>query len=92
MFIALMLFFILCSSFRGILEPLFNSISRYYEAQADAYAASLGFSNDLKDALFHLFRANLSDFHPDWLFSRYFYTHPTLIERRKILSAHHKQQ
>lgn len=85
-----MVFVILCTGFRGVLEPLVNTISRYYEGQADVYAAKIGYSRDLKESLFRIFKTNLSDFNPDWLYSRYFYTHPTFIERHALLSDHAK--
>lgn len=64
------------------LTPLFSSLSRRFEYQADAFAVNaVGNSEDLSQALLSLSKKNLSNFTPHPLYSFFHYSHPTLHER-----------
>ncbi len=64
------------------LSPLFNSISRRFEFQADRFAVRItSSSNDLSDALSILAKDNLTNLTPHPAYSFFHYSHPTLMER-----------
>lgn len=64
-----------------VLGLLSNIMSRRYEYQADNFAASLGHSEDLKQALRKLDAKNRSAVNVDPLYSLYHHSHPPLVER-----------
>jgi STE24 endopeptidase len=70
------------------LTPLFSSLSRRYEAEADRFAADLtGRPDALASALVKLSLENLSNLHPHPLYARFYYSHPPMVERiRKLRS------
>jgi len=82
-FIGLMLF----SSLYGPIEHVFslfqNILSRKFEYEADEYATELGFN--LTEPLGKIHVENLSFPNPDWFYSFYHYSHPTLIERIRAM-------
>ena len=64
------------------LSPLFNSVSRRFEYQADRYAAeTVNSEADLSEALVELAKDNLSNFTPHPAYSFFHYSHPALLER-----------
>jgi STE24 endopeptidase len=68
------------------LSPLFNAWSRRHEYQADRFAAAaIGQSRPLIHSLRKLSRDNLSNLTPHPLYSRFHYSHPTLLEREQAL-------
>lgn len=70
------------------ITPLSNLISRKFEYQADAFAArTLGTPKTMQSALKKLSQQNLSNPIPHPLYSAFYYSHPTLIERNKALSG-----
>ena len=84
---ALLLFALLSGTVTFWLAPLVNYWSRRYEYQADAYAANMtGEVESLTGALRKLNQKNLSNLTPHPLFSRFYYSHPTLLERETALS------
>jgi STE24 endopeptidase len=70
------------------LTPLFSSLSRHYEAEADRFAADLtGRPGALASGLVKLSLENLSNLHPHPLYARFYYSHPPVVERiRKLRS------
>ncbi len=66
---------------------LTNGLSRKHEFEADSYAKKLGYRDNLKSGLTKLQIKNLGNMNPDWLYSVYHYTHPTLVERLNALDA-----
>ncbi len=67
--------------------PLQNLWSRRYEYQADAFAAgTMGESRSMVGALRKLNEKNLSNLTPHPLYSGFYYSHPTLLEREQALS------
>ena len=84
--IALLLFSLLSGVFTFWFSPLGHWWSRRYEYEADAYAAKvMSESNSLINALRKLNEKNLSNLTPHPLYSGFYYSHPTLIEREKAL-------
>jgi STE24 endopeptidase len=71
-----------CSGpFTFFLTPLFTSVSRRHEYQADAYAAAAGYARELETSLIRLGKDNLANLTPHPLYSFYHYSHPALAER-----------
>ena len=68
------------------LLPVGNLLSRKYEYEADAYAAGvMGGMDSMVGALRKLSEKNLSNLTPAPIFSRFYFSHPTLLEREKAL-------
>lgn len=51
----------------------------------DAFAVSLGYSEELSQSLLKLQIQNLSTMDADWVYASYHYSHPILPERLKAL-------
>lgn len=84
---ALLLFALLAGTITFWFSPLANYWSRRYEYQADAYAAAItGEAASLTGALRKLNEKNLSNLTPHPIFSGFYYSHPTLLEREKALA------
>ncbi len=67
-------------------SPLTSSWSRRFEYEADAFAAeAVGTAEPLVGALRKLSEENLSNLTPHPLYSAFFYSHPTLLERESAL-------
>jgi STE24 endopeptidase len=73
---ALVLFMLVVPVFSFYLHPLMTSLSRKYEFEADAYAASVSSAQDLIDALVALYQENASTLTPDPLVSAVYDSHP----------------
>lgn len=85
---ALLLFGLLSGTVGFWLGPLGNYWSRRFEREADAFAArTMGEPESLIGALRKLSEKNLSNLTPHPLYSGFYYSHPTLIERERSLSA-----
>jgi len=85
---ALLLFALLSGVVTFWLSPLFHGLSRRHEYEADAYAAGLMQQRQpLIAALRKLNQENLSNLTPHPLYSGFYYSHPTLLEREAALAA-----
>lgn len=85
---ALLLFALLSSVVTFWLSPLARWWSRKYEYEADRYAAeTTGDAADLIAALRKLNEKNLSNLTPHPLYSGFYYSHPTLLERERALAT-----
>tara|TARA_Y100000588_G_scaffold108236_2_gene118649 strand:- start:6517 stop:7761 length:1245 start_codon:yes stop_codon:yes gene_type:complete len=83
---AFLLFSILSGLVTSWLSPLFNILSRKHEYEADAFARNaMEEPNSLVAALRKLNEKNLSNLTPHPLYSCFYYSHPTLMEREKAL-------
>lgn len=83
---AFLLFGLLAGTAGFWIEPLAHWWSRRYEYQADAFAArAMGQPEPLIGALRKLNGKNLSNLVPHPLYSAYYYSHPTLLERERAL-------
>lgn len=83
---ALLLFALLSGAITFWLSPFANRWSRRYEYEADAYAARItGEAGSLTGALRKLNEKNLSNLTPHPIFSAFYYSHPTLLERETAL-------
>jgi STE24 endopeptidase len=68
------------------LTPLFSSLSRKDEHEADRFAAELtGRPEAMASALVKLSRENLSNLHPHPLYAKFYYSHPPVVERIREL-------
>ena len=68
--------------------PIFNVLSRRHEYEADAFARqAMGGSAPIVNALRKLAQKNLSNLTPHPLYSGFYYSHPTVVEREAALVA-----
>ena len=85
---ALLLFGLLSGLITFWFSPLAHWWSRRYEYQADAFAAKvMDEPRSLIGALRKLNEKNLSNLTPHPLYSGFYYSHPTLLERERALEA-----
>jgi STE24 endopeptidase len=85
---AFLLFGLLSGAVTFWFSPLTNLLSRKYEYEADAFArAAVGGPEPMVGALRKLAQKNLSNLTPHPWFSAFFYSHPTLVERERALTA-----
>jgi STE24 endopeptidase len=84
----LLLFALLSGAVMFWFSPLAHWWSRRYEYQADAFAAEvMNEPRSLVGALRKLNEKNLSNLTPHPLYSGFYYSHPTLMEREQALTA-----
>lgn len=82
----LLLFMLLSGLVTFWLSPLTSRWSRKHEYEADAFARdAMGSAEPLVQALRKLHKENLSNLTPHPLYSRFYYSHPTLLEREGSL-------
>ena len=79
--LALLLFMMVLPPFVFFVSPLFASLSRRDEYQADAYARSKANAADLVRALLKLYEDNASTLTPDPVYVRFYYSHPPASSR-----------
>ncbi len=85
---AFLLFGLLAGAITFWFTPLANLWSRRFEYQADSFAAcAMGESTSLVGALRKLNEKNLSNLTPHPLYSGFYYSHPTLLERERALAG-----
>ena len=85
---ALLLFGLLSGVVTFWFSPLAHWWSRRYEYQADAFAAEvMNEPRSLIGALRKLNEKNLSNLTPHPLYSGFYYSHPTLLEREQALTG-----
>lgn len=84
--VALLLFSLILPIYTFWLSPIFSSLSRKHEYQADLFAAHQGFREELKSALIKMSKDNLSPATADRLFIQFYYSHPPLLERLRALN------
>ena len=85
---ALLLFALLGGLATFWLSPLLNGLSRRHEYEADAFArAAVGGPAPLVGALRKLAEKNLTNLTPHPWYSTFHYSHPTLPERERALTA-----
>ena len=83
---AMLLFALLAGTIGFWFSPLIHLWSRRFEYEADAFAReSMGDAQPLVQALRKLTEKNLSNLTPHPLYSRFYYSHPTLLERERAL-------
>lgn len=85
---AMLLFALLAGTISFWLTPLMNLWSRRFEYEADAFARdSMSEAQSLTGALRKLNAKNLSNLTPHPLYSGFYYSHPTLLERERALAG-----
>jgi len=83
---AILLFALLAGTITFWILPLIHIWSRHFEYEADAFAAAtMGETQSLIQALRKLSEKNLSNLIPHPLYSSFYYSHPTLLERERAL-------
>jgi len=84
---ALLLFGLLAGTITFWFSPLVHWWSRRFEYEADAFAARvMSESRSLIGALRKLSEKNLSNLTPHPVYSSFYYSHPTLLERERALT------
>jgi STE24 endopeptidase len=80
--------------FQYVLSPYFElfsfaltALSRHFEFQADGFAVKLNHGEPLKRALKKLEIDNMAYPFSDFLYAKYHYSHPTLLERLKAVDT-----
>lgn len=85
---ALLVFALLSGTVSFWISPLVNFWSRRYEYQADSFAAgAMREYQSLVGALRKLNEKNLSNLTPHPIYSGFYYSHPTLLEREGALAT-----
>ena len=85
---AFLLFSIMSGLITSWLTPLFSILSRKHEYEADAFARdAMNEPHSLIAALRKLNEKNLSNLTPHPLYSAFYYSHPTLLERESALKS-----
>src|SRR5438874_8114221 len=85
---AMLLFALLAGTISFWFSPLVHIWSRRFEYEADAFArATTGDAQPLIQALRKLTEKNLSNLTPHPLYSGFYYSHPTLLERERALQT-----
>jgi STE24 endopeptidase len=83
---AMLLFAMLAGTISFWGSPLIHIWSRRFEYEADAFArATMGEAQSIIHALRKLSEKNLSNLTPHPLYSGFYYSHPTLLERERAL-------
>jgi STE24 endopeptidase len=83
---AMLLFALLAGTISFWFSPLIHMWSRRFEYEADAFArATMGEAQSLVQSLRKLSEKNLSNLTPHPLYSGFYYSHPTLLERERAL-------
>ncbi len=85
-YMGLMAFAILYTPISFALGILMNIISRRHEYQADGFAAKHKLARNLINALIKLSESSLSNLMPHPAYVFFYYSHPTLIQRKNALS------
>ncbi len=84
---SLLLFALLSGIVTFWFTPLTNMLMRKYEYQADAFARdAMGDPAPMIGALRKLAQKNLTNLTPHPIFSAFFYSHPTIVEREAALT------
>ena len=85
---AMLLFALLAGTISFWALPFIHIWSRRFEYEADAFArAAMGEARSLILALRKLSEKNLSNLTPHPLYSRFYHSHPTLLERERALQV-----
>ncbi len=84
----LLLFMLLSGLLTFWLSPLTSRLSRKHEYEADAFAKdAMGSAAPLSRALRKLHKENLSNLTPHPIYSSFYYSHPTLLEREASMDS-----
>lgn len=84
-YMGLMAFAILYTPVSFLLGILMNIASRRHEYQADSFAAKNKMAENLVNSLIKLSESSLSNLMPHPAYVFFYYSHPTLIQRKKAL-------
>jgi len=85
---AMLLFALLAGAITFWVSPFIHIWSRHFEYEADAFAGvAIGEAQSLIQALRKLSEKNLSNLTPHPFYSRFYYSHPTLLERERALQV-----
>lgn len=80
---ALMLFSLIAPLYLFFLTPISSFMSRRNEYQADEFAVKNTSAKELTDALLKLYQKNSSTLTPGKIYSAWYFSHPTIVERIK---------
>jgi STE24 endopeptidase len=86
-YMGLIAFGLLFSPISFITGIFSNMLSRKYEYQADHYAKNYGLGKKLIGSLIKLSVKNLSNLTPHPAYVFFHYSHPTLLQRKKVIES-----
>ena len=75
----------------GLLGKIIVVITRKCEFQADEFAKIHNYSEQLISGLVKIHKENKSNLNPDWLYSQFNHTHPTLLQRVSAIKSESKK-
>lgn len=84
---ALLLFSLVAPLYLFFLTPISSYLSRRNEYQADEFAVRHTSADELSDALLKLYKKNSSTLTPGKIYSAFYFSHPTIIERIKSMKS-----
>lgn len=84
---ALLLFSLVAPLYLFFLTPLSSYLSRRNEYQADEFAVKHTSADELTDALLKLYKKNSSTLTPGKVYSAFYFSHPTIVERIKHMKS-----
>ncbi len=84
--LTLLAFILIYSPVSLLLSLIMNKVSRGQEFAADKYAAELNYGSNLASALKKLAVKNLSNLNPHPAFVFFYYSHPPVLERLKVIA------
>ena len=90
-YMGLLAFSLLYSPISFLLDIPNQLFSRKHEYEADAFASSHGFGRALVDALIKLSVKSLSNLQPHPVYVFFYYSHPTLLQRKRAIAEHKNQ-
>lgn len=90
-YISIIAFGLLFSPLSTLIGILMNYISRKHEYAADKFATIYGFGKHLISGLIKLSVNNLSNLTPHWFYVFVNYSHPTLLQRKKVIESNNAQ-
>lgn len=83
--IRILYFFMILGILTIPIDIIRNAISRCYERQADRFAVGMGYGRELSSGLVKLCEKNNSNMDPDPVYAAVVHTHPTVIERIRLI-------
>lgn len=68
------------------------AIVRKNEFQADKFAYENGYAEPMVKSLVKIYKENKANLNPDWMYSMFNHTHPTLLQRVAAIKGYQKRE
>lgn len=79
------------AAYNALINFAMTVLSRLFEYQADEFARGLGYGKELGKALVKLHIDNLGFPVYDWMYSSWYHSHPTLLQRLNRMAENKKR-